>query len=76
MKKIVTGCVVQHFEQGKCIKQEFTGIDKIYYEDEDGNRMLCPAYEYQPYNMIQPEQLLQPIRKLWHALKNLWNLLN
>jgi len=54
--KITVGFVVQTFkkdDKGRfvCTKQEFIAGDQCDYEDEEGNSVVPPDYEYQPYDM-------------------------
>ncbi len=54
--KVTVGFVVQTFERnadGKfvCTHQEFIAGDQCDYEDEMGNTITPPAYEYQAYDM-------------------------
>ena len=54
--KITTGFVAQTFEKNDegrfaCTHQEFVASDQCDYEDEQGNPIDPPKYEYQPYNM-------------------------
>lgn len=56
VKRVITGFVVQTFENGKCIHQEFVGEDDIY-EDEVGNVLeyndYCDTHDY-PTEMWSP----------------------
>jgi hypothetical protein len=54
--KITVGFVVQTFEKNDrgrfiCTHQEFIAGDECEYEDEKGDPIEPPDYEYQPYNM-------------------------
>lgn len=54
--KITTGYVRQYFEpneDGKfvCTGQEFIAGDICDYEDDGGQAIDPPEYQYQPYNM-------------------------
>mgnify|MGYP001427138402 CR=1 FL=1 len=56
--KISHGYVLQKFENGKFIWQEFICGDDCVYEDENGNTLDADEAEkqchYVPYEMIQP----------------------
>ena len=50
--KMAFGYVVQKFnDQGVCVEQEFICGDQCDYENEAGDFIDPPKYEYQPYNM-------------------------
>lgn len=52
-KKITEGFVIQTYNNGKCVHQEFVAGDQCNYEDEAGNRVDPPKdEEYQPYTMV------------------------
>jgi len=59
VKRVITGFVIQTFENGKCIHQEFVGEDDIY-EDEVGN-----VLEYNDYRDTHdyPTEMWSPILK-------------
>jgi hypothetical protein len=52
-QKITHGFVIQTFEDGKCIDQEFIAGDDCEYE-ANGEPIEQPDYTYQPFNMVQP----------------------
>jgi hypothetical protein len=54
--KITVGFVTQTFKRNDsgrfaCIRQEFIAGDQCDYEDEQGNPVEPPDYDYQPYTM-------------------------
>lgn len=61
IRKITDGCVIQTFEDGKCVSQKFVAGNDCEYEDESGD-ILYSGKEltfitrelYQPFNMVQP----------------------
>ena len=60
-RKITTGFVIQNYEDGKCVSQEFVAGDEVEYEDETGDPVDFPDYseEYQPFDMVQPKPAVQ-----------------
>ena len=54
-QKITHGFVIQNFDdEGNCTGQEFIAGDQVEYEDEQGEPIHCPEYNYQPFHMVQP----------------------
>jgi len=58
--KITTGWVRQYFERNEagvfvCTGQEFETGDLCECEDDGGNLIDPQEYQYQPYDMVQPE---------------------
>jgi hypothetical protein len=52
--KIAHGYVCQQFnDQGVCVSQEFICGDECDYENEAGDLIDPPEYDYQPYIMEQ-----------------------
>lgn len=54
MKKITVGYVVQSFEDGKCVSQEFVAGDEVTCVDENGNVVELSESDYYPFDMVQP----------------------
>ena len=59
--KITTGWVQQYFEKDKdgkfiCTGQEFEAGDLVQYENDGGDVIDPPQYEYQSFNMVQPKK--------------------
>ena len=55
--KITIGFVIQVYEGTKCISQEFVAGDPADYENEHGVPVdPIENEEYQPFNMVQPEE--------------------
>jgi len=53
-QKITVGFVIQNFEDGKCVSQEFVAGDDVSYE-QNGETIDPPTDEtYQPFDMKQP----------------------
>lgn len=62
--KITTGWVKQYYEPDKdgtfvCTGQEFKAGDMVEYEDDFGNRIEPPEYEYYSYDMAESELVQQ-----------------
>ncbi len=68
--KITVGFVCQTYEKNAegrfvCTKQEFIAGDQCDFEDIDGNPLEnIPEHEYQPYEMVSPQDERQGIKYL------------
>lgn len=56
-RKITTGFVIQTFQDGKCVEQEFVAGDQVEWENEAGEPIKPPEHEYAPFEMIQPNMI-------------------
>ena len=61
IKKITEGCVIQTFEDGKCVGQRFVAGNEVEHEDRFGDVLPPEKVEafqksgaYQPFDMLQP----------------------
>ena len=54
VNKITHGFVVQKFEDGKCIDQEFIAGDECEYETDEGVVEEPDNITYHPFDMVQP----------------------
>lgn len=61
IRKITDGCVIQTFEDGKCVAQKFIAGGEVEYEDGFGDALPPEKLEnfrrsgvYQPFDMVQP----------------------
>lgn len=53
--KITVGFVIQTYEDGICVEQEFFAGDQVDYENRHGDPIVPPANEqYFPFDMTQP----------------------
>lgn len=57
-KKIVDGYVIQKYEEGVPVSQEFIAGD-VSYEDADGEPIDAETdnEQYLPFDMVQPERI-------------------
>lgn len=54
-RKITVGWVIQTYDDsGNCIAQEFVAGDQVDWENEEGEFLPTPVYNYQSFDMIQP----------------------
>ena len=64
VKKITPGFVIQTYQDGKPVHQEFIAGDDVKYEDEKGetldpsvNQQVDGTEIYQPFDMVQPRSI-------------------